>query len=148
MKRWITVSAVLVALLAVSVYAADEPKLDGVKCPVSGKDVKADKTVDYKGGKVYFCCENCPKAFDAKKAIHAAKANMQLFQTKQATEEKCPLQGKDLNPDTAVEVSGVKVAFCCNGCKGKVAKAKGDEQIELVFNDDAFKKGFKVTTKK
>jgi YHS domain-containing protein len=147
MKRWITASAVLVALLTVSVYAADEVDLKGVKCPVSGEPVKADKTLEYKGAKIYFCCENCPKKFDAKNKLHAAKANMQLVQTKQATEEKCPIAGKDLNPETAIEVSGVKVCFCCNGCKGKVTKAKGDEQIEMVFGDDAFKKGFKVVKK-
>ena len=41
-------------------YAADV-KLDGVKCIVAAKnDAKADKTRDYKDGKVYFCCDNCP----------------------------------------------------------------------------------------
>ena len=144
MKRWITASAVLVALLTVSVYAADV-KLDGIKCPLSGKPVKADKTVDYKGAKVYFCCENCPKSFDATK--HAAKANLQLVQTGQAKQEKCPLAGKDVNKDTETDVSGVKVSFCCNGCKGKVTKAKGDEQLDLVFGETAFEKGFKVTKK-
>ncbi|HUY33453.1 MAG TPA: hypothetical protein VMV69_11950 [Pirellulales bacterium] len=147
MKRWLTGSAVLVALLAVSVYAADEVNLKGVKCPVSGQPVKADKTLDYKGAKIYFCCENCPKKFDAKNKLQAAKANMQLVQTKQAKEEKCPIKGTDLNPATKIDVSGVDVCFCCNGCKGKVLKAKGDEQIEMVFSDEAFKKGFKVIKK-
>ena len=27
---------------------------------------KATKSVDYKGGKVFFCCDNCPKGFSAK----------------------------------------------------------------------------------
>jgi hypothetical protein len=144
MKRWFTAMAVVAALFTVSTYAADE-KLDGIKCPLSGKPVKADKTVDFKGGKVYFCCENCPKSFD--KTKHAAKANLQLVATKQAKQEKCPLAGKDLNPDTAIDVGGVKVSFCCNGCKGKASAKKGDEQIEMVFGDAAFEKGFKVTKK-
>jgi YHS domain-containing protein len=35
------------------------------KCPVSGKDIDPEQTVEYKGEKVYFCCPNCPKAFEA-----------------------------------------------------------------------------------
>jgi hypothetical protein len=61
-----------------------------------------------------------------------------------AKQVKCPITGKDLNPATVIDVGGVKVAFCCNNCKGKVSKAEGDEQLNLVFGDDAFKKGFEV----
>jgi hypothetical protein len=35
------------------------------------------------------------------------------------------------------------VCLCCGGCKGKVAKATGDDQLELVFGKN-FDKGFKV----
>jgi YHS domain-containing protein len=35
------------------------------KCPVSGKDINPEHSVEYKGEKVYFCCPNCPKAFEA-----------------------------------------------------------------------------------
>ena len=34
------------------------------KCPVSGKPIDPEKTVEYKGKKVYFCCPNCPAAFE------------------------------------------------------------------------------------
>jgi YHS domain-containing protein len=34
-------------------------------CPVSGKPIKADKVVEHNGKKVYFCCGNCPKAFES-----------------------------------------------------------------------------------
>jgi hypothetical protein len=37
----------------------------------------------------------------------------------------------------------VKVEFCCNNCQGKVEKAKGDEQVSMVFKDT--EKGFKLT---
>ncbi len=33
-------------------------------CPVSGKAIKTDVSVEYKGKKVYFCCPNCPAAFN------------------------------------------------------------------------------------
>jgi len=41
-----------------------------------------------------------------------------------------------------MEFGGVKVLFCCKGCKNVVAFARKDEQIKLVFNDKSFKKGF------
>jgi len=137
---------VAVALLAIGAIRADEKKDEkfAAKCPVSGKDAVKDQTVDYKGAKVYFCCANCPKAFKADTAKYAAKANQQLVATKQATQVKCPLTGNKLNPDTGVDVSGVTVTFCCNNCKGKVAAKTGNDQVEMVFNDTAFGKGFEV----
>jgi YHS domain-containing protein len=141
MKRFVAALCALTLVIA-AVRAADE-KLVG-KCPVSGKDIVKDASVDYKGAKVYFCCPGCPDAFKADTAKYASKANQQLVQTKQATQEKCPLSGGKLNPDTAVKVGEVSVTFCCNMCKGKVEKAEGDAQRDLVFADAAFEKGFKV----
>jgi YHS domain-containing protein len=145
MTRRSLVALVVCAMFAGGLYAAEEISLKGAKCPVAGsKPAKAGTEVDYKGAKLFFCCQNCPKAFAKNKEKYAAKANLQLVATKQAKEVKCPLSGQDLNPETAIEVAGVKVCFCCNNCKGKVAKAKGDEQIDLVFSDAAFEKGFEV----
>ena len=145
MKR-LSLLVVALGFALTSVYAAEEVKLDGVKCIVAGdKAAKADKSADYKGGKVYFCCGNCPKAFAKDEKKFATKANAQLVATGQAKQHKCPLSGQDLDKDTEITVGGAKVSFCCNMCKGKVEKAKGDEQLELVFSDKAFDKaGFKV----
>ena len=149
MKRRSVAALVAVAVLASGLYAADAIDLKDIKCVVAGsKPAKADNSVDYKEGKVYFCCQNCPKAFAKDTAKFAASANKQLVATKQYKEVKCPLSGQDLNPETAIEVAGVKVCFCCNNCKGKVEKAKGDEQLNLVFSDEAFKKGFEPAKKK
>jgi hypothetical protein len=141
--------ALMAGLLAVTMVVATafaEDKLEGVKCILSGKPVKADKTVDYKEGKVYFCCENCPGAFDAAK--HGSKANHQLVLTGQYEQKACPLSGKELNPDTTVKVNGVDVKFCCEKCQGAVSKAEGDKQGEMVFSDKAFDKAFKKVAKK
>jgi YHS domain-containing protein len=143
MKSRTLVATAVAAALVTAVYAA-EVNLEGIKCVVAGKPAKAGTEVDYKGGKVYFCCMNCPKTFKASPEKFATKANHQLVATGQATEIKCPLTGKDLNPETAIQVAGAKVAFCCNNCQGKVEKASGEEQLELVFNDKAFEKGFRV----
>jgi YHS domain-containing protein len=144
--RFALAALLLSALVAVATLRAaddksDEKALKDAKCPVSGKDINPDAIVEYNGGKVYFCCMNCPKAFKADTEKFAGKANHQLVQTGQLKQVACPLTGKDVNPDATVDVAGVKVGFCCMNCKGKVEKAKGDEQINLVFKDT--KKGFK-----
>lgn len=142
-------SVMFSAVLAVGLfaYAAEEKEKDRpfkATCPVANKPALQDKVVDYKGGKVYFCCANCPKAFEKDTAKYATKANQQLVATGQATQGKCPLSGGPLNADKTVEVGGVKVTFCCEKCQGKVAEAKGDAQAELVFSDAAFAKAFEV----
>lgn len=137
MKRFAAVACML--LVAGLVVAADAKKFDQ-KCVVSGGPAKEDKTVDYKGGKVYFCCENCPKAFEKDVKKFATKANHQLVATGQAKQAKCPISGGKLNPEKTVKVGGVDVQFCCENCQGKVAKAEGDAQVELVFSDAAFEK--------
>ncbi len=137
MKRFAAVACML--LVAGLVVAADAKKFDQ-KCVVSGGPAKEDKTVDYKGGKVYFCCENCPKAFEKDVKKFATKANHQLVATGQAKQAKCPISGGKLNPEKTVKVGGVEVQFCCENCQGKVAKAEGDAQVELVFSDAAFEK--------
>ncbi len=141
MKKLMSCLAVL--LVACATVIAGEVDLEGIKCVVaSGKPASATKAADYKGGKVYFCCGNCLGKFNADSKPFAAKANQQLVATKQFEQKACPFSGGDLNAETAIKVGGTKVAFCCNNCKGKAEKAEGDEQVELLFNDKAFEKGF------
>jgi YHS domain-containing protein len=128
--------------LGVSVQGADKPEKGAPKCPVSGKAISKDHAVAYKDGQVYFCCENCPKAFKADTAKYATKANVQLVATGQYKQVKCPLSGEAVNPKAHLKVAGLTVEFCCNDCKGKVKEAKKGEKVDLVFSDDAFKKGF------
>ncbi len=142
MRKTTFLSVMVAAALCVSVSAraADTTKL---KCPVSGKAASKDHALAYKDGEVYFCCDKCPNAFKENTAKYATKANLQLVASGQYKEVKCPLTGKALNPETATKISGVSVEFCCNGCKGRVAalKKKG-AKLNLVFNDEAFAKGF------
>ena len=65
MKRFIALIATVAFLSTASLYGAKEVKLDGIKCPVSGKAVDAAVTSEYKGRSVAFCCGNCKKTFDA-----------------------------------------------------------------------------------
>lgn len=147
------------AMLAVSVVClgqsasmraaetAEKPAFKAA-CPVSGKPASKEHAVDYKGGKVYFCCDGCPAAFEKTPAKFSAKANRQLVATGQAKQVKCPLTGRPLNPETAIKVGDVKVCFCCDGCKGKAEKLEGDDQVTLIFNDAAFAKGFENKAQK
>jgi YHS domain-containing protein len=114
-----------------------------VKCVVAGqKDAKAANSVDYKGGKVFFCCQNCPKAFAGDTAKFAASANHQLVATGQAKQVACPFSGEATDSSTKIKVAGAEVCFCCDMCKAKAEESK--EQIALIFSDKAFDKGFKV----
>lgn len=138
--------AVALLCAGVGLLMAAEVDVTKAKCPVSGKAVKAESSAAYKGGKVYFCCDNCPKAFAANTAKFAAKANHQLVVTGQAKQTACPLAGRKCDPSTAITIDGAKVCFCCNNCKGKATAASGDKQLELVFGAK-FDKAFKVGKK-
>ena len=155
--------AVLVVsgLLLTSLIGAEEAKdakkddikeiLKTVKCPLSGKAVDETKTVVYKDSKVYFCCENCPKAFaEAAKTKPevAAKANQQLVMTKQATQVLCVMNGKGkINKETKLKVAGLEVNTCCKNCLGKLTEMAEKDQMELVFGKN-FDKAFEVKAQK
>jgi hypothetical protein len=149
MIRKFLVSAFAVFAVAGVTVWAEDIKLDGIKCIVAPKPASADKSADYKEGKVFFCCGNCAGKFAEDSKKFATNANMQLVATKQYEQKSCPLSGGPLNAETAIKVGEAKVSFCCNNCKGKVESTEGKEQLELVYGEKAFEKaGFaKVATK-
>lgn len=134
-------SAVALSGFSLPVLRAAESPLANLKCPVSGKAVDETKFSDYNGGKVYFCCDGCKGKFDKDSKAFAAKANAQLVASGQFAQKACPLSGGKTKAGTEVDVAGVKVAFCCNNCQGKITKATADDQLKLVFAD-GFAKGF------
>jgi YHS domain-containing protein len=140
--------AVLALVAGNALRAADEKATKELKCPVSGKAVNPEAVVEFNGGKVAFCCNNCPKEFQKNTAKYTAKANHQLVQSGQLKQVACPITGKDVNPEANTEVAGVKVGYCCMNCKGKVAKATEAEQLELAFGADAAKKAYKPAKEK
>jgi YHS domain-containing protein len=150
MTRWVLAVACGLAVGVLSVQAEEKTKEKAYepKCPISGKAAVKEAAVDYKGGKVYFCCEGCPAAFKKDPAKFAAKANEQLVGTGQAKQVACPLSGQKVDAEVAAKVEGIEVHFCCTGCQGKVEKAASDdERREMVFGDKAFDKGYKVGEK-
>jgi YHS domain-containing protein len=81
MNKLLTATGICLLAL-VTLTAAEEKKVEP-QCPVSGKAISKEFTVAYKGAKVYFCCPNCPKAFEKSPEKFVAKANHQLVQTGQ-----------------------------------------------------------------
>lgn len=118
--------------------------ITGVKCFMMPKrDVKEAKSVDHRDGKVFFCCPGCVKKWNKDPAKFETMANLQLVQTGQFKQTKCPISGGDLDEEQFVEVDGVKVHFCCDKCKGKVESAATDDaKRELVFSTKMFENGF------
>jgi YHS domain-containing protein len=129
------------ALLAIGSVRGDDSAAK-LTCPVSGKPATKDHAVDFDGGKVYFCCDNCPKAFEANPKKFAAKAHLQMLETGQLTQKACPLTGNPVNPDMSVMIDGQKVGLCCANCKKKLSAMSEDQKIKAVFTD--ISKGYDV----
>lgn len=146
--RTILAMSAVAALLCLANVDAEEKSKTKAACPVSGGPANMDHAVDYKKGEVYFCCPKCPNAFKADTEKFATKANHQLVVTKQYKQAKCPLSGQPCDSEKTTKVAGVKVAFCCGNCLAKANGAEGEEQINLVFSDSAFEKGFTAKKKK
>ncbi len=148
MKKFLfaLVAVMAVVLLGVTPNLAGGKKVT-CKCPVSGKDATEKSAVDYKGAKVYFCCDMCPGEFKANTAKYATKANMQLVCTKQAVEKVCPFTGNELNTDTKIKVGDATVCFCCQMCQGKAMNTPAGKLINDVFNDKTFAKAFEIKKK-
>lgn len=121
-----------------------EVNLDEVKCILMPKkNVIAGKFVEYKEGKVYFCCGGCVKKFNADVEKFTTQANHQLVATGQFVQTGCPISGGDVDDDQMSVVGGVEVRFCCDKCKAKVDGASTDEaKAELVFGKKRFEKAF------
>jgi len=89
------------------------------KCPLSVKPINKEYAVDFDGGKVYMCCEDCPAAFKKDEAKYAAKAHLQMVQTGQLKQVACPFLGNKVDPSKTIEVEGVMVAFCLRRLPGE-----------------------------
>jgi hypothetical protein len=145
MRRSVTsLAAAVIAMISLGVLlAADDTakekadkKKDAAFCPVGGigHAVNKELVADFEGGKINFCCPDCPEPFKKNTAKFAANARHQLLATGQIEQVACPLSGQKINPEKKADVAGIEVAFCCENCQGKVVKAaKPEEKIAMVF---------------
>ena len=130
----IRTALVALVLFAGSFVCADPPKVEGPKtgpktaeaqvqkfCPVMTKDevdLKASKSVDYKGVKIYLCCDTCVARFKRDPAAYLdpkfvpALAGMEL--PKRGIEQEfCPVypDKKVSEKDPSTTYKGVKIYF-------------------------------------
>ena len=144
LRKSVFFSLSLVVLSSTLAFGQD---LVGVKCVVSGDEqAVAEASVDYKEGKVYFCCEDCQAKFqDAMKQDdnpYAVKANHQLVLSGQYEQKRCPFSGEELDPNISTQVAGTKIGFCCEHCQSKVEAADGlAAKAELVFSRRRVREG-------
>jgi hypothetical protein len=135
---------ILVILFTFALTGADKPKIEPkALCPVTGKPVDKNVSIEYHNGNIYFSNTEAAKKFQDNVDKYAARANLQLVVTGQAQQTACPLMGKPVIAGKSVMVSGVKVELCCNMCKTKLTKAKPEEQLEMIFGA-GFDKGYTV----
>ena len=140
-KLLVVMLSMALAVVGVGFVVADEgAKGSGdsksecaLKCPISGKAVSKEASVDYKGGKVFLCCPGCIPKFKEDTAKYAAKANEQLVLSGQYKQVGCPFSGNKVNPSTKTKVCGIDVGFCCKNCQAKLKKAEPEKQCEMVF---------------
>jgi hypothetical protein len=111
-------------------------------CPVSGQPVSEEHSVEFKNGKIQFCCGDCAKAFNSSNEVHVAMANHQLFASGQYVQKGCPFSGGKVNAEQHCAVGGADIQFCCPNCRGKAESVSDEDRLKLLFNDDAFEKGF------
>ena len=140
-RKVISASLLLVFALSVSVSAQELP--EGTNCVIAGKPAKASAAADYRGGKVYLCCDHCVEMFGKDSSKFETLANEQLVQTGQFKQTACPISGGKVNEEQFSEVDGQKIFMCCGKCKAKVDGADSDEaKRELVFANASFEKAF------
>jgi len=141
-------SAALLVAVSLSVSANAQQLPEGTKCFVGGKPAKVEAVADYRGGKVFLCCDHCAETFTKDTEKFATLANHQLVATGQFEQTGCPISGGDVDAEQFVEVSGVKVFMCCDKCKAKVESAASEEEKQkLVFANAAFEKAFALKPK-
>src|SRR5207244_2819285 len=91
--------------------AAGKSAAGQLLCPVSGKPAKLANKVMTPEGPVFFCCEGCPKKFEADPAKYKEKvtAQREVLAHYPKVQENCPISGKAVNKEVFAEADGQKV---------------------------------------
>lgn len=146
--RWMGMTLAAAMLLTVGgLQAAKEESASKefkATCPVSGKPAGESHMVQLKNGdKVYFCCDNCPKAFKQNPAKYNLGVHRQLLETGQVVQVACPFDGNPASKEHMVEMGDVKIGFCSDKCEEKFKSAADDAaKLKLAFANGPFNKGF------
>lgn len=101
-----------------AVYKQIYPQTVQVRCPVMGGPIDGKTFTEYRGQRIGFCCDDCPKQFDAAPAKYMAKLR------KASTDQvRCPVTGKPINPAVSSEYDGRTIYF---SSEDALAKFKAD----------------------
>lgn len=129
----------LLAAWLLGAVAAVAPAVPAMKvdplCPVSQQPCDPKVSLDFHGGRVWFCCRKCKRAFEDDPAPYAAAGHLQMVLTRQFIQRNCPLDGGPIAAGTQLDVGGVDVGFCGDACRTRVANAALEDQVELVFGN-------------
>lgn len=98
-KAVLVVAAVALFIGGVSVtaWSADAAKKGKPQtvCPVMGDPINKNMYVDYKGYRIYFCCNECPEKFKKNPEKYMKKlkdAGVTLEKTPKGAEKKTPVK--------------------------------------------------------
>ncbi len=116
-------------------------ELLAARCPVSQDRISTEASLDYFGGKVFFCSSDCIREFKSNRSAYEARARAQLVITGHFRQVRCPLDGNEVVPGIKFKISGVDVRFCSAQCAKKFRQASPDDRMELVFVK-GFSRGF------
>lgn len=140
MKKSLLLAAAALAALPLAAALArpdDKPALPAeVNCAVNtGAKVnveaatKSGKYVDYEYTRYYFCCGNCPKAFEKDPEKFAKNPGVSLQKIVLPEEMSCAVMGDHkLKPAEATasklfkDYNGRRYYFCCAGCPPQFEK--------------------------
>ncbi len=81
------------------------------KCPVTGRGINEDISVEHDGRRVYFCCQGCPEQFNQSPEKYVQKLDEQARQRLL----KCALSGNCPTWQPAEEGAGAG-KLTCEGC--------------------------------
>jgi len=112
-KAKLVVLPLLIALFAVGSVVAEENTITNnlqATCPVMGGKINKEVYTDYKGERVYFCCEGCVPEFKKDPAQYIKK-----LKSEGVTLEKVP--EKEINNESGpgTDASG-KQSGACGDC--------------------------------
>jgi YHS domain-containing protein len=97
-------------------------------CPVTGDPINKKLYVDYKGKRIYVCCESCigPVKKNPEKYIKKIEALGQSVETIVGSaaahakalvpQKSCPVMGSPVDKSIFVDYKGKRVYFCCSMC--------------------------------
>ena len=126
--------SIVIVLAAVLAVAAPAMKIEPI-CPVSQQPCDPKVSVDFHGGRVWFCCQKCTQVFADDSSAYAAAAHQQMVLTRQFIQRACPLDGAPVMAGTPLDVGGVDVGFCSDACRARVEKATVADQTQMVFGN-------------